>query len=99
MNYKIKILDTAENDIINIYNFIFNNTKSKKLSDKIFYELYSRINSLTFMPEMYQIYIDKYRSINHKWYKIFYKINKKNREVIVYNILSQKQNYINFLQF
>jgi hypothetical protein len=66
MSYKVHILETAENDIINIYNFVLNNSKSKNISNKIFYELYSRIKSLNFMPEIYQVYILDYRTINHK---------------------------------
>ncbi len=97
MKYRVNVLETAEIDIINIYNFVLNNSKSKSISNKIFYELYSRINSLNFMPEIYQIYILDYRTINHKWYKIFYKIDEIKKEVFIYHILSQKQNYINYL--
>jgi plasmid stabilization system protein ParE len=49
------------------------------------------------MPEIYQVYILDYRTINHKWYKIFYKIDEIKKEVFIYHILSQKQNYINYL--
>jgi len=97
MSYRINILETAENDIMDIYNFVLNNSESKNIANKIFYELYSRMNSLNFMPEIYQVYILDYRTINHKWYKIFYKIDEKGEEVFIYHILSQKQNYINYL--
>lgn len=51
MNYKIRILETALEEIEIINNFIFTNTRSREISNKIIFELFARINSLNFMPE------------------------------------------------
>ena len=97
MYYKIKLSEYIESDISEIVNNLYFLSKSKKISTTYFNLLYAWIYSLKFLPERYQKYIWKYRSLNIKKYKIFYEVNNSTKEVYIYRVLSQKQDYINYL--
>jgi len=97
MYYKIKLSEYIENDISEISNNLYFLSKSKEIAKNYYNLLYAWIYSLNFLPKRYQKYIWKYRSLNIKWYKIFYEVNNSKKEVYIYRVLSQKQDYINYL--
>ena len=97
MYYKIKLSEYVENDISEISNNLYNISKSKNIARVYFDLLYAGIYSLNFLPERYQKYIGKYRSLNIKWFKIFYEVKNTTNEVYIYRVLSQKQNYEDYL--
>ncbi len=97
MEYHVIVTQEAELQIENIHNFLLFETKSKSIADNIFNWLYVTLNSLKFMPEIHPIIQKNFRSLNYKSYKIFYKISKTEKTVIIYHIFSQSQNFINYL--
>jgi len=95
MFYKVEIPDFVKQDIDKLTNYIYNASFSKIIAKKIYNELYRVIFSLNFMPEMYQKYLWEYRRVIVKWsYKIIYKIDKKNKKVIIVRVIrAERKNF------
>jgi len=88
MIYKIEISDLVYSDIKELTDYVYNNSYSRVLSDKLADDLFKAIFSLNFMPEMYQKYIWEYRRLIVKWsFKIIYKIDKENKKVIIMRVI------------
>lgn len=93
MLYKIEISDLVYNDIKNLTDYLYFVSYSKILSDKLADELFRVIFSLNFMPQMYQKYLWEYRRVIVKWsYKIIYKIDEKNKKVIIIRVIRTERN-------
>lgn len=95
MIYNIEIPDNVRDDIDKLTDYIYKKSFSKTISKKIYDELYRVIFSLNFMPEMYQKYLWEYRRVIVKWsYKIIYKIDEKNKKVIVVRVIrAERRNF------
>ena len=92
--YKIQITELAKIEIKNISDFIYKNSFSENLADKIYNEIYSKIYWLSILPEINEKYNIDYRVMTiSKRYRVFYKINYKKQEVIVHYVFSSSQNY------
>lgn len=97
MNYKVIIPPEIDDRIVEISNFIYAETYSSKISTKVYSELYSNIRQLNFLPHIYQEFYKWFRTINVFNYRIFYKINEDNSEVVIYYILWASQDFSKIL--
>ena len=84
-NYSVEISPEALSDIVEIVNYIFNKSKNKEISFKIYDLLISKCNSLELFPEIYQILFDDIRRLVIKPYSIFYEIIED--KIIIYRVL------------
>lgn len=96
MLYKVVIRKKVYSDIDELVEYIYRFSFSKQISNKIYDELYKKIFSLNFMPEMYQEYLGEYRRIIVKWsYKIIYKIEEENKKVIIIRVIRTERTNFN----
>lgn len=87
MFYNVVIRDAVHDDINDLSDYIFRFSFSREIAKKIYDDLYSNIFSLNFMPNRYEIYFWEYRRIIVKWsYKIIYKVDEKNKKVIIIRV-------------
>jgi len=98
MHYKIIKTSKYELDILNIIDYLEDNFVSKKIMSSLFSEILWTINSLNFIPERFSEIFKDYRRALVKNYSIFYKIDENKKEVIIYRILHQSQNFIEYLK-
>jgi len=98
MHYKIIKTSKYELDILNIIDYLEDNFVSKKIMSSLFSEILWTINSLNFIPERFSENFKDYRRALVKNYSIFYKIDENKKEVIIYRILHQSQNFIEYLK-
>ena len=76
--------------------YIFVQTYSKMLVDKINNEVYAQIKSLDFFPHRFPRYDNNYRVLTYKNYRIFYRIDEKTKTVIIIQLFSTYEDYNNF---
>ena len=96
MIYNVEIPETIIIDINNLTEYIFKTSFSKVIAKKIYDELYKKIFSLNFMPEMYQKYLWEYRRVIVNWsYKIIYKIDEENKKVIIIRVVRTERTNFN----
>ena len=98
MHYRIIKTSKYELDILNIIDYLEDNFVSKKNMSSLFSEILWTINSLNFIPERFSEIFKDYRRALVKNYSIFYKIDENKKEVIIYRILHQSQNFIEYLK-
>ncbi len=97
MFYKIVIRDVVHEDIYELSEYIFRFSFSKEISKKIYDDLYTNIFSLNFMPNRYQVYFWEYRRIIVNWsYKIIYKVEEKNKKVIIIRVFRTENSQENY---
>ncbi|MCD8039597.1 MAG: type II toxin-antitoxin system RelE/ParE family toxin [Lachnospiraceae bacterium] len=99
MSYNIHITSTAERDIMNAADYIEFTLKNPSAADDLLDEAEARINSLSALPEKYQLVDDtilacwKIRFIIVKNYLAFYTIDKEAQTVIIVRFLYQQSNW------
>lgn len=93
MEYSVIIHKEAKESVKNIFRYIYNETWSFNISNKVYNKIYSEINGLNFLPYIYQIYYKDFRVKNVYNYKIFYKINEDLKEVHIYDVLNSAQDF------
>lgn len=92
-NYYIDISPDVDEDIFELTDYIFRFSFSKEIAKKIYNDIYNKIYSLNFMPYMYQKVLWEYRvALVKKTYRIFYRIDEKNKKVIIVRIIRTDQN-------
>ena len=102
MDYKVVISNQAEEDITEIYSYIYNELKSKINADSVLNRLYSSMNELSFMPESYHLYPNEpwyskgvhYYSVDN--YSIFYVV--EGDTVTVIHVCYGRRDLDKFLQ-
>lgn len=95
-NYSIDITPKADEDIYEILEYIFMSSFNHGLVNEIRDSIYQKIYSLGFMPQKFQKVLWDYRGvIVKKSYRIFYRIDEKNKLVIIVRVLRSEQNYEN----
>ena len=97
MKYQVEILPEAHSDIEKFMIFLSKQFISKELLFKLRNLLYSKIYSLEYFPEIFMEVHTDYRRLLVQKYSIFYKVNNKNKTVIIYRILHQAQNFKKYL--
>jgi toxin ParE1/3/4 len=95
MAYKIYIIEDAEQDIIQIYNYVLS-TESIPKAKNIIKEIEENCNSLKtlpkrghYPPELEQFGIHEYREIHFKHFRIIYRIIDSN--VYIHSILDGRR--------
>jgi len=93
MFYKIEIPNIVHNDIIELTDYVLRFSFSKEVAKKIYDNVYSSIFSLDFLPNRYEIYFWEYRRIILNWsYKIIYKVDEKEKKVIIIRVFRVERN-------
>ena len=102
MNYKVNIIADAEEDLFEIYKFVFLND-SEDNAEKLYSKLYEKCHTLHNypqrghnIPELIEIGIDEFLEINYKPYRIIYNIIGK--EVFIHCILDSRRELQKLLQ-
>ena len=83
MKYKVNIIKSAEDDLLEIYKYIYYND-SEENADKIYAKLVEKITSLQefpnrghISPELNLLGIEDFLEISYKPFRIIYQIIKK----------------------
>lgn len=85
--YQVKIRTAVHNDIESFSDYIFRHSFSREIANKISTKIYQTIFSLAFMPYRFEEYIEWYRRVILDWkYKIIYRVEEKNKKVIIIRI-------------
>jgi len=81
----------------NIYEYIYDNLKEKKIADKLLKSIDNKIKVLEIFPFAHELYKKEenfeYQKLIVKNYIIIYKINLKEKEIFISHIYNQKFNY------
>lgn len=102
MKFEVLITQSAEEDIISIYNYVYINDSPSK-ADKLFDNLQKAILDLELYPtrghipaELERINVSGYLEIHFKPYRIFYQIF--NKSVYVHCVLDSRRNLAKLLE-
>ena len=93
MNYKVIFPDKVQADLIEIWDYIERVSFSKEVADKIVAEIISSTKVLELYPYMYPKVYKNFHSYTVRKKRVFYEIDKKYWEVVIYHILWWFQNY------
>ena len=100
-NYKIEILSTADQDIIEIARYISEELKTPTAAETLIDKIYDIADSLSGFPYSHVLYypIDKTRTLKHEYRKIpidnyllFYYVDEKSKSIIVSRVIYAKRN-------
>jgi len=97
MKYEVNILPETDLDIENIIIFLNRQFVWKETLFRLRDVLYSKIYSLEFYPEIFPEIYNDYRRALVKNYSIFYKVDNIKKEVTIYRVLHQAQNFEEYL--
>ncbi len=102
MKYKVNVVKSAEDDLLEIYKYIYYNDCEEN-ADKIYLKIIEKITSLEDFPnrghvsrEMSLLGIEDFLEIDYKPYRIIYQIIKK--VVFVHCILDGRRDIQQLLQ-
>ena len=102
MKFEVLLTKSAEDDILDIYNYVFKND-SPSSADKLFDNLKKTLLDLEVYPvrghipaEFERINVSGYLEIHYKSYRIFYQTF--NKTVYVHCILDSRRNIAELLQ-
>ena len=103
MNYKVIVSDQAEQDLNNIYSYIYNELKSKASAERIASQLRRTMVELSMMPKRFRVYplepwsSREIRSVSVGNYMMFFLVKDANAEVWVTRIVYGKRDMKNVL--
>ena len=103
MAYKVFISKPAENDMLDIVQYISSILDAPVTASKMLDNIINAVDSLNKMPYGYQLVDDErlsslgYRKMPVKNYFIFFTIDEKNRRVIIERILYARRDWKHFL--
>lgn len=98
MTYKVFISEQAEQDLNDIYSFIYNELKSKISADRVSQRLRNAMLGLSMMPKRFQVYPSEpwfsrgVRSVHVGKYLVFYLVNDDKDDVLILRIVYGKRN-------
>jgi len=95
--YTIIYRDSADRDLFEYIDYIERMTFSKEQSEKLANEIIAEILRLSLFPYLYQKFYKDFYWFTHKNRRVLYKVYEKNKEVVIYRILSWFQNYEDYL--
>lgn len=104
MSYRVKISDTAKQDLREIAFYIAEQAKDKEIAKKFVNELRAECNRLETFPEAGAMPKDRilrsagYKYIIYKDYLIFYTIQEDLSEVDVLAIFNAKKDYMRVMR-
>ena len=99
MEYKVRITEFAEEELKNIYNYIYQNLKEPQIAKRVVNKIEQEIYRLKISPHLYQeVYIkprnERYRRAIIGKYIILYKIEENKKEVLIFRIFYGKKDYL-----
>lgn len=92
MKYEVRILNEADEELDQIYNYLLKTFDDRELASKTIKEIITNIQDLNFYPQKYQIVHTKYypTDIIHasfvERYVILYKVDESTHQVFVLKI-------------
>lgn len=93
--YKVDIKDNVHEFIWELAEYIFRHSFSFDISKKVMDEIYKDIFSLKIFPNRYPKFNEKYRVLTiNKKYRVFFRVDEENINVIVSRIFSSYENYV-----
>lgn len=95
--YKVKIEYDFFDDLNNISEYIFRSTFSKTITKNLSNEILKTLLVLNLFPLMYELKYKNFRCITIKSYSIFYIVNENKKEVYVYRIFWQSQDFKEYI--
>jgi toxin ParE1/3/4 len=102
MKFKVNFISDAENDLFEIYKYVYLNDSEEK-AEMLFNKLYQKCLTLQefperghIPPELRLLEIEDFLEIHHKPYRIIYKI--VNDEIFVHCILDGRRDIQKLLQ-
>lgn len=102
MKFKVNIVSSAEEDLFEIYQYVFFND-SEVSAEKLYSKLFEKCLSLQeypnrghIPPELKLLGIDDFRELNYKPYRIIYQIIEKS--VFIHCILDGRRDMQKLLQ-
>ncbi len=96
--YKLLFKKTFNEDIKNIKNYIFKHSFSLESSNKLSREIMWKILWLKIFPYMYPEFLDSFRVLTiRKKYRVFYKVDKKIKKVVIYYVFWSEEDYDNLI--
>ena len=104
MSYRVKLSDTAKQDLREIAFYIAEQAKDKEIAKKFVNELRTECNRLETFPEAGAMPKDRilrsagYKYIIYKDYLIFYSIQEEMSEVDVLAIFNAKKDYMRVMR-
>ncbi len=97
MKYRVIFSKEAQNDLREISDYIERKTFQLDTANKVIAEIISSTFILQIFPYMYEKVYKNFHSINIKNKKIFYEIDEIRKQVIIYHIFWQDQDYEDLL--
>lgn len=100
-HYKIEILSTADQDIIEIARYISEELKNPTAAETLIDKIYDAAESLFGFPYSHMLYypVDKSKSLKHEYRKIpvdnyllFYYVDEKSKSIVVSRVIYAKRN-------
>jgi addiction module RelE/StbE family toxin len=99
MQYKVKFLDEAENDILKIAYYISNELYNPTAATKLIKKMRQLANGLKEMPKRHPVY-ETYAPLKQEFRKIvvgsyimFYFINDEKKKVYIVFVMNEKQDF------
>ena len=98
-NYNLAFSSIAKEELIEIYQYISNNLKSKNIADNIMSQIENKILILSIFPYSCVEVATKprntlYRKLLVKNYVVLYKINESEKQVNIVHIYCARRNYL-----
>ncbi|MBR1445230.1 MAG: type II toxin-antitoxin system RelE/ParE family toxin [Firmicutes bacterium] len=105
MIFDVVVSDLAENDIKEAALYISNELKNPQASQDLLNLISEKINDLSYFPYSYPICSEdpilkscKFRILPIKNYLIFYRVNEKEKYVIITRFLYKRRNWVDILK-
>lgn len=95
--FKLKVEKEFLEDLNNISEYIYRETYSLEITQTLSDEIIKSILILQLFPFMYSKKYKEFRCINIKSYQIFYIVNELNKEVNIYRIFWESQDFKGYI--
>ena len=95
--YGIVLTQSAKDDLNEIYKYISENLKEPKIAHKLMQKIEKSIFNLERLPYIHSeilIRKKKFRRLIINNYITLYRINEKRKQIIIYNVIYGKKDYL-----
>ncbi|MCP4523404.1 MAG: type II toxin-antitoxin system RelE/ParE family toxin [Candidatus Gracilibacteria bacterium] len=97
--YNIHVRESVITDLEELTEYIFRATFSRESAEEVYDKIMASIIGLKIFPFKYPIFEGNYRVMTvYNKYRIFYRVDKNNNEVIIQFIFSTDENYHNLIK-
>ena len=104
MNYRIRITETAKQDLREIAFYIASQTQDRETAKKFVNELRAQCSRLAEFPNLGALPQDRmlrsmdYRFISHKDYLIFYRVNDSEKAVDILAVFNARKDFFRVMR-